>query len=164
MELSISTNENQGKSIIAILTNKSQGKPIRDQVVSYLNSLPEKKRLQGVLALLDEASEKDEHVAEFVWEVWDYLMVRKLWRCQYSTLKALKEAICYEDTVETFLQKHRSLTARKEIEAITVWRLASLVEPMVLLAETRPIGRVSSATSPLNITGPVNFVPTYSYG
>ena len=118
MELSIPTNENQGKSIIAILTNKSQGKPIRDQVVSYLNSLPEKKRLQGVLALLDEASEKDEHVAEFVWEVWDYLMVRKLWRCQYSTLKALKEAICYEDTVETFLQKHRSLTARKEIEAI----------------------------------------------
>ena len=48
MELSIPTNENQGKSIIAILTNKSQGKPIRDQVVSYLNSLPEKKRLQGV--------------------------------------------------------------------------------------------------------------------
>ena len=49
-------------------------------------------------------------------------------------------------------------------EGITGWRLASLVEPMVLLAETRPIGRVSSATSPLNITGPVNFVPTYSYG
>jgi hypothetical protein len=33
-----------------------------------------------------------------------------------------------------------------------LWLLASLVEPMVLLAETRPIVRVSSATSPLNIS------------
>jgi hypothetical protein len=99
------------------LTYENQGKSIREQLDSYLNQSLESERLPRVLALLDTAGELDESVTELIWESWDYLKAHRLWQHQYSTLEALQDAISYETSLKTFLERHEALTARKQCEA-----------------------------------------------
>jgi len=102
---------------LSILTNEEPGKSIRDQLCFHLDGLPENERLQQVLALIDTAAETDERVAEIIREAWDYLKANQLWRCRYSTLEALQEAISYEEVLKSIIEKHDILTARKQGEA-----------------------------------------------
>jgi hypothetical protein len=104
------------------LAYENQGKSIRDQLDSCLNQLPEGERLQRVLAVLDTAGELDECVTELVWESWDYLKAHRLWQYQYLTLEALQDAIGYETSLKTLLERHEILTARKQREARGIYK------------------------------------------
>ena len=108
------------EAIIASIIHNDTGLTTEQLLESYLDGIPETKRLQQVQDLLLAISEADSLVAEIASKVWTYVMTHKLWEPKYSSLEAFKESIAYEVTIYEMLKKYGTLAKRQQVDARSI--------------------------------------------
>ena len=99
---------------------------VEQQLDKNLKDLPKARQLEEVIYILNAVSEADEQVAEMAWEVWKYVEKYCLWESHYPTLDKFKEAINYDLTIKTILNRHQMQSQRKQSEARAIlynWKL-----------------------------------------
>src|ERR1700743_111458 len=99
---------------------------VEQQLDKNLKDLPKARQLEEVIYILNAVSEADEQVAEMAWEVWKYVEKYCLWESHYPTLDKFKEAMNYDLTIKTILNRHQMQSQRKQSEARAIlynWKL-----------------------------------------